>query len=198
MTSLNFSRCLALTFCIGISVIANSCGGSLFNVKPVIELPPLAENAKMARGGGMIVRIAPLLEDEESQELFEANLPLSGVLPVRVELEYETGSPVELRRARFRLHDDEGREWKLLSTKQAISRILKANGVFAYNPNSRKQFSEEFAAYSLDLTNPVSPENRRRQGFLFFATPNGQPVDRGRGLRLKLERVPQPLELVVR
>ena len=53
----------------------------------------------------MTVRVAPLLTDEESQELFEANLPLSGVLPLRVELVFQSGVPVEVKRARFRLRD---------------------------------------------------------------------------------------------
>jgi hypothetical protein len=178
-------------------VAISGCGGSLFRVQPAIELPPLSGEVKSATGGGLVVKVAPLLEDEESQELFEANLPLSGVLSIRVEVQYESGTPIELRQARFRLRDSEGREWKLLSTKQAISLILKANGVFAYNPNSRKQLEADFGSYVLDLTEPLSPSDRRRQGFLFFAGPNRGPVEHQRGLRLQLERVPQPLEIEI-
>src|SRR4029079_2080322 len=116
-----------------------SCTGSLFKVKPVTELPPLPANTRSADAGGVTIRVAPLLTDEESQELFEENLPLSGVLALRVELAFQSGVPVELKRSRFRLGDSENREWKLLSTKSAVSRIMKANGVFAYNPQSRKQ-----------------------------------------------------------
>ena len=180
-----------------VSMLAVSCAGSLFKVKPVVELSPLPADSKSANGGGIVVRVAPLLSDEESQDLFEANLPLSGVLPIRLELVYEEGVPVELKRARFRLRDGEGKEWKLLAPKQAISRILKANGVFAYNPNSRKQFEAEFAAYALDLKTPLSPSERRRQGFLFFQTPNKNPVASPRGLTLLAERLPQPIELIL-
>lgn len=122
-----------------------SCSGSLFKVKPVTELPPMPTNTRSADAGGVTIRVAPLLTDEESQELFEANLPLSGVLALRVELAFQSGVPVEIKRARFRLRDGENREWKLLPAKSAISRIMKANGVFAYNPNSRKQFEKELA-----------------------------------------------------
>ena len=180
-----------------VSMLVVSCAGSLFKVKPIVELPPLPAESKSASGGGIVVRVAPLLSDEESQDLFEANLPLSGVLPIRLELVYEDGVPVELKRARFRLRDGEGKEWKLLAPKQAISRILKANGVYAYNPNSRKQFESEFAAYALDLKNPLSPSDRRRQGFLFFQTPNKNPVASPRGLTLLAERLPQPIELIL-
>src|ERR671926_1592931 len=116
------------------ALAATSCTGSLFKVKPVAELPPLPANTRSADAGGVTIRVAPLLTDEESQELFEVNLPLSGVLPVRVELAFQSGVPVEIKRARFRLRDDQNREWKLLPPKSAISRILKANDVFAYNP----------------------------------------------------------------
>src|SRR5688500_18500535 len=107
-------------FIIATALLATSCGGSLFKVKPVIELPPLAGNVKTASAGGVTVRVAPLLSDEEAQDLFEANLPLGGVLPVRLELAFESGVPVETKRVRFRLRDGEGREWKLISPKAAI------------------------------------------------------------------------------
>ncbi len=153
-----------------------ACSGSLFRVKPVTELPPLPDNARSASAGGVTVRVAPLLSDEEAQELFEANLPLAGVLPVRIEMAFESGVPVDLKRARFRMKDGQGREWKLLSPKSAVSRVLKANEVFAYNPNSRKQFEKEFAAHGIELKEPLSTSERRRQGFLFFQTPKGEPV----------------------
>src|SRR5678815_4589743 len=74
-----------------------SCTGSLFKVKPVTELPPMPTNTRSADAGGVTIRIAPLLTDEESQELFEANLPLSGVLALRVELAFQSGVPVEIK-----------------------------------------------------------------------------------------------------
>jgi hypothetical protein len=186
-----------LTLCTSLTLLESACGGALYKVKPVVELPPLTGEVKSGSAGGVLVRVAPLLGDEESQELFEANLPLSGVLPLRVELEHESGLPVELKRAKFRLRDSEGKEWKLLSTGQAISRILKVNGVYFYNPNSRKQFEQEFGAYSLDLKSPISTEDRRRQGFLFFQTPNKEPVKSPRGLTLMVEKLPQPVNLVL-
>src|SRR5918911_2339609 len=104
-----------------IALLSTSCTGSLFKVKPVTDLPPLPPNTRSADAGGVTVRVAPLLTDEESQDLFEANLPLSGVLPLRVELVFQSGVPVEVKRARFRLQDGENQEWKLLTPKAAIS-----------------------------------------------------------------------------
>ena len=178
-------------------LIATSCTGSLFKVKPVNELPPLPSNTRSADAGGMTLRVAPLLTDEESQELFEANLPLSGVLALRVELDFQSGVPVELKRARFRLRDSQNREWKLLSAKSAVSRIMKANGVFAYNPHSRKQFESEMNAYAIDLKTPLSAGDSRRHGFLFFQTPDKLPVSSGQQFTLTVERLPQPASVTV-
>jgi hypothetical protein len=174
------------------SVLVISCGGgSLFKVKPVTELPPLPDTTMSGDLGGATIRVAPLLTDEASQELFEANLPVSGILPVRVELLFQSGVPLEIKRARFRLRDNQNLEWKLLAPKKAISRILEANGVFAYNPNSRKQFEKEFIAYALDLKTPISSSDPRRQGFLFFQTPDKRPVQSNQQLTLTVERLPQ-------
>lgn len=179
------------------ALMSASCTGSLFKVKPVAELPPLPANTRSADAGGVTIRVAPLLTDEESQDLFEANLPLSGVLALRIELAFQSGVPVEIKRARFRLRDGENREWKLLSPKSAVSRIMKANGVFAYNPNSRKQFEKEFGAYAIDLKTPLSSGDSRRQGFLFFQTPDKHPVRSGQQLVLTVERLPQPASIAI-
>jgi hypothetical protein len=184
-------------FLIATALLATSCTGSLFKVKPVTELAPLPANSRTADAGGVTIRVAPLLTDEQSQELFEANLPVSGVLAVRVEMDFQSGVPVELKRARFRLHDAQNQEWKLLAPKSAISRIMKANGVFAYNPNSRKQFEKEFGSYAIDLTTPLSSSDSRRQGFLFFQTPDKGPVRSDKQLTLTVERLPQPASITI-
>ena len=184
-------------FLAAVTLLATSCTGSIFKVKPVTELPPLPANSRSADAGGVTIHVAPLLTDEESQELFEANLPVSGVLAVRVEMDFQSGVPVELKRARFHLRDDQNQEWKLLSAKSAVSRIMKANGVFAYNPNSRKQFEKEFGSYAIDLQTPLSSGDSRRQGFLFFQTPDKGPVRSAHPLTLTVERLPQPASITI-
>ena len=189
------SRWLALTL---ILVSLPACSTSLFKVKPVVDLPPLPSTAKNANAGGVILRAALLLTDEESQDLFEANLPLSGVLPVRVELSYDSpagGAPIDFKRSRFHLRDGQGKEWKVLPPKQAIARILKANGVYLYNPNSRREFEKEFASYAIELKTPLTAAEHGRQGFLFFQTPDKEPVRDTRGLVISLAGLTQPLEI---
>jgi len=166
-------------------------------VKPASELPPLPANARIGEASGVTLRVAPLLTDEQIQELFEANLPLAGVLPVRIELAFQSGAAVELKRARFHLRDDQNREWKLLPPKSAVSRIMKANGITLYNPNSRKQFEQEFGAYAFDVKTPLASGESRRQGFLFFQSPDKQAVASAQKLTLTVERLPQTASVTI-
>src|ERR1700730_3949894 len=176
-------------------LLTGSCGGSLYKVKPVASLSPMPATAAFVNLGTISVRAAPLLSDEESQELFESNLQLAGLLPVRVELIHNSGDAIELKKVRFRLHDDAGAEWKAISAKKAIARILKANGIFAYNPNSRKTFEKEFGSYEMNLKTPLTHGEGRREGFVIFLAPKKEPISSPHGLVLAIEGLSEPVAL---
>lgn len=171
----------------------SSCGGSLYKVKPVVEAP-VSTATGTAEAGGIRVRAVPLVMDEESQELFEANLLLAGLLPVRVEINNESAAALSFKRVRFRLRDASGKEWKYRKPKEAVSRILDANEVYLYNPNSRAAFETAFRAHALDVETPLAV-NQMRRGLIFFQTPKKSPYESQRGLLLTVEGLPQPLEL---
>jgi hypothetical protein len=174
---------------------STSCSNSLFKVKPLSELPPLSTTAASANIGVVTFRAAPLLTDEQTQELFEANLQLAGLLPIRLEVIHNGGDAVEIKKLKFRLHDGSNAEWKLISARAAISRIIKANGVFAYNPNSRKTFAKEFHAYEFDLKAPLTHAEGKRHGILIFQTAKKDPVASPRELTLTIEGLAQPVSL---
>lgn len=151
--------------------------------------------AATADVGAVSFRAAPLLTDEETQELFEANLQLAGLLPVRFEVTHNGGEPLVLKKLKFKLQDGSGNEWKLVSGKQAVSRILKANAIFAYNPNSRKTFEKEFRAYDFDLKSPLTHSERQRQGLIIFLSPQKEPVASPTNVTLSIEGLAQPVVL---
>src|SRR5215467_8763901 len=111
-------RRIALATLLTCSLLLASCSTSLFKVKPATALPPLPAESRTADASGVTVRVAPLLTDEQTQELFEANLPVAGILAVRLELNFQSGVPIALKRARFSVRDGRNRAWKLLTTKQ--------------------------------------------------------------------------------
>lgn len=193
MPKVRIAASLALTALVLASLAA--CKNSLFQVKPVSELPALPPSAASLDTGTLTFRAAPLLTDEETQELFESNLQLAGMLPVRVEIIHNSGEAVAFKKVRLRLHDGAGTEWKMISAKQAISRILKANEISLYNPNARKAFEKDFRAYELDLKTPLAHAEGKRQGMVIFQAPEKQPVASPRGLVLSIEGLAQPVSL---
>lgn len=194
-TTLPISRAATrFGFCL-LALLTASCSGSLFKVKPVSQLPAMPASSASANVGSLLFRASPLLTDEETQELFESNLQLAGLLPVRLEILHNSGDAVEIRKLKFRLHDGTNTEWKLISAKQAISRILSANRVFDYNPNSRKTFEKEFRAYEFNFKDPLTHAEGKRQGFLIFLTPKKEPVSSPKNLTLTIEGLPQPISL---
>jgi hypothetical protein len=177
----------------GMALMMIACGGSLYKVKPKIDAP--VTGGKEASASGFNVRAVPLLTDEESQDLFQANLPLAGLLPVRLEIANTSAAPLSFKGVRFRLRDGDGREWKLRSPKQAVSRILTADEIYLYNPNSRKKFEEAVSEHGFDLGTPLETGSQRR-GLLFFQTPKKEAVASPRGLALSIEGLPQPIEVI--
>jgi len=172
-----------------------ACTGSLYKVKPPAALSRMPSNAANVNLGSVSFQAAPLHSDEETQELFESNLQLAGLLPVRIAIIHNGGDAIELKKLRFQLHDASGSEWKVISAKQAISRILKANDVFLYNPHSRKTFEKEFRAYELDLKSQLTRAEGRREGLLIFLSAKKEPVASPRNLVLTVAGFPQPVSL---
>jgi hypothetical protein len=186
---------ISLAFAFSSLLAMAACSGSLFKVKPPATLTAMPASAPSINVGSLSFQAAPLVTDEESQELFESNLQLAGLMPIRIEIRHNGGDSVELKKTRFGLHDASGTQWKLLSAKQAISRILSANKVFTYNPHSRRTFEKEFRSYELDLKNPLSHSERRRSGFIFFQSPKKEAVASPQGLILSIEGLSQPASL---
>ena len=178
---------------LALALLAAACGGSLYKVKPKIDAP--VADGRGASAAGFTIRAVPLLTDEESQDLFEANLPLAGLLPVRVEIANESGAPLSFKGVRFRLRDEAGREWKRRTPKQAVSRILESDQVYLYNPNSRRSFEEAVSAHAFDLETPLA-EAAPRRGLIFFQTPKKEQLNGPRGLVLTVEGLPQPVEVI--
>ncbi|MDT5062683.1 MAG: hypothetical protein QOH63_3142 [Acidobacteriota bacterium] len=176
-----------------LAFVMAGCGGSLYKVKPKVDAP--VTGGKEASAGGFNVRAVPLVTDEESQELFEANLPLGGLLPVRLEMSNESGATLSFKRVRFHLRDSDGREWKLRSPKQVVSRILDSDKIYLYNPNSRKKFEEALGEHAFETATPLDAGKQRR-GLIFFQTPKKEQINSPRGLVLTIEGLPQPVEVI--
>ena len=177
------------------ALLTLSCSNSLFKVKPANEMMAMPASAASVNVGSLSFRASPLLTDEETQELFESNLQLAGLLPVRLEVVHNSGEAIEMKKLKFRLSDPANSQWKLISAKQAISRIMKANGLTLYNPNARKTFEKEFRAYEFNVKDPLTHAEGKRQGLLIFQSANKDPVASPKNLTLSVEGLAQPVAL---
>ena len=167
MSFVSFRRAPVVLLCATVLMMMMAAGcGSLYKVKPVVEAP-LPKDAPTDEDAILTLRAVPLVADEESQELFEANMPLAGLLPVRVEMVNKGSAPVEMERARFRLRDAEGRLWKFRTARDAASRILSNNKITLYNPNARAKFEEALRAYAFDTRRPSRPASAARVSSFF-------------------------------
>ncbi len=178
-----------------LALLTISCSNSLFKVKPISEIPAMPASAASVNVGSLSFRASPLLTDEQTQELFESNLQLAGLQPVRLEVVHNSGEPIEMKKLKFRLTDSANTEWKLISAKQAISRILKANKIKLYNPNSRKEFEKEFRAYEFNVKDPITHAEGKRQGLLIFQSAGKEPVASPKDLTLTVQGLAQPVAL---
>ena len=174
---------------------ATSCNKSLYKVKPAKEMAAMPASAASMNVGSLSFRASPLLTDEETHELFESNLQLAGLLPVRLEVVHNGGDAFEMKKLKLLLTDAANTRWKLISTKQAISRILKANGDTLYNPSARKEFEKEFREYEFNLKEPLTHAEGKRQGLIIFISPQKEPVASPKSLTLTISGVAQPVEL---
>ena len=178
-----------------LALLSISCSNSLFKVKPANQMMAMPASAASVNVGSLSFRASPLLTDEETQELFESNLQLAGLLPVRLEVVHNSGEAIEMKKLKFRLSDPANSQWKLISAKQAISRIMKANDLTLYNPNARKTFEKEFRAYEFNVKDPLAHAEGKRQGLLIFQSANKEPVASPKNLTLSVEGLAQPVAL---
>jgi hypothetical protein len=181
-------RSIGLGLAAAVLAATAGCAGSLFKVKPPVTTPMPAD-ARNGTDGALAVNAVPLLTDEESQELFEVNLPLSGVLPVRVEMTNTGAEAINLSRAKIAVRDFTGQQWKLRTAKQTAARVLDYYDVYIYNPSSRKEFLAAMQLHGFDTKSPLAP-GERRTGILFFESPRKEPVDHPAGLVLSADKLP--------
>jgi hypothetical protein len=144
--------------------IASSC--KPFNVKPRIEVPRAANEARTDTNG--VVISASVVRDEDwLTDTFDANLILAGIVPVRVELKNAGQTPIELSKARFELKIGSGQSFGSVNHDRAYKRALAYYDLSAWSKALYKESRADFASYALDTKSPAAP-GESRQGLIYF------------------------------
>ena len=134
-------------------------------------VPPVDPQALTAIADApLAVRATPVWDEDWLLENFGANLVVAHVLAVRVAIENRTDAPIDCRRFRLGVTDDQGRAFAQLKPKAARKLIEKTYPLGIRSVEGDRAYRADFAANTLDLETPL-PQGASRQGFVFFAMP---------------------------
>ncbi len=109
-----------IVFLMCVSLMTTSCSFYGEKVAPV-PLPSL-QNQSVNVDGAMLLAEA-YLDEDRAQAAFGFNVRGAGLLPVRVVVDNQSGSEVQLLGTQTFLIDREGQAWPLLTAKQANDRV---------------------------------------------------------------------------
>ena len=126
-----------------------ACGGKPFNVKPRPDTPPL-ENGVKAEAGNLTVQAEVLTDEDILVDIFDANLILAGILPVRIAVANSAQEPVDLKNAKFEIRAG-GRAYKAVNAKSAFKRLISFYEITTYGKQGYKDSQSDFASHALDL-----------------------------------------------
>lgn len=161
---------------------------------PLYKIAPLPQNSTIPDGKSAAINeleitASALLDDDKSFELFEANLPLAGIVAVNVHLKNNAATSARLK---FSLHDMDGKKFSWLSADKELKRVMDFEGVRAYPKDGKQATLDQLKAIALPEKFELAAQAEKR-GVLFFHVK--QDATKLRGLRLKVERGTEPLTI---
>ncbi len=176
------SLCLALSLCLA------GCAGAPFDIKNKVELPPPSPSAARAESSGVLVQAEVLRDEDYLNDIFDANLILASVLPVRVKVTNKAEAPIDLSKAKFEINAANGRAYKSADAKKAFKRLISYYEITTYSKPSYKESQDTFTSYALDLSKPLD-RGASREGLVFFIIP--EAADQPGSLKFKVSRLDQ-------
>jgi hypothetical protein len=153
----------------GVLATICGCGGKPFNVRPHPSLPERAYNTKI-ESGGLTIQADALTDEDLLYEIFDANLVLAGVLPVRIKLINGRDEEFRIKKARFEVKSEGGAVFKPIEPKRAYRQLVSYYGITLYRKDAYRESQQDFASHALDTVKTLSI-GEVREGIIFFAAP---------------------------
>ncbi|HKF58253.1 MAG TPA: hypothetical protein VKJ45_22615 [Blastocatellia bacterium] len=147
--------------CCGL-LLGAGCATKPFNVRPR-PASPLGDVTARSDAGPLEVKAGAIRDEDCQYATFDANLILAGVLPVKVDICNRSSQPVNLKKAKFLL----GNEQEPMGPRRAFKRLMTYYKIRLYNPEGYKTSLADFASYGFDQATPLPP-GQLRWGILFF------------------------------
>jgi hypothetical protein len=168
------------------ALICIACGSAPFRVQPRVEVP--RENISGVATGGALELRAQVLNEDEAVQLFDGNLYLAGIIPVRVALTNVSQQEQSVANAQFQLSDQKGGKLRPIKAQDALARMIKYYGIRYYNVALYDDMKARFLSHSITLPQELAPE-RSEQGLLYFQQEKkASPLPQGLQLQLKLPK----------
>jgi hypothetical protein len=179
--------------CLGILLLASAgCATPLFSVAPVpASMPP--DRAEIKTPGGIAVE-ASVVSALQSQDQFDANLPLAGIIAIEARFINQTSQPIIPGKLGLDLKSSSGTSYSSLKASAALKRLMKFYGNSFYFMESYRRTRESFDAVGLPLDRTIVP-GADAHGFLFFKAPSRSGDLTGLVLTIKHGGAPAALKL---
>lgn len=162
-------------------LLSISCSGAPFKIAPKVPVDPVTITNSTAND--RLELRAAILNEDEVVDLFDGNLILAGIIPVRVVINNRTAQSVELSDVKFRLSSGK-KKFDEKKAKDVLKQMVKYYGVRLYNPTAYDEMQTAFINYSLDVNKTID-SGETRQGLIFFKFIKEQPLPTGLNLEFK-------------
>src|SRR6185369_8946383 len=136
-----------------------SCAGAPFRVSPRVEVPvdtihPSASSSKLELR-------AEVLSEDEIVKLFDGNLLLAGIIPIRVALTNRSEEALNTAELQFSLTDTTGKRFSSIKAKDVMKQLIKYYGVRLYSYGPGQEMKARFLTHSLPKEDRLQPAESR-------------------------------------
>jgi hypothetical protein len=173
-----------------IGTLLAACAGAPFKVAPRVEVP--VETIRAQASSDRLELRAMLLGEDEIVKLFDGNLLLAGIIPVRVALTNRSQEVLGTGVLEFKLTDGTGRGFPTVKAKDVMKQLYKYYGVRLYSYAPEQEMRARFLTHGLMLEDRLQPAESR-QGLIFFKKEKESPIPEGLRLQLTGSKSVTPL-----
>jgi hypothetical protein len=167
-----------------------SCAGAPFRVAPRVEVP--VDSIRSSASSSRLELRAQVLDEEEVVKLFDGNLLLAGIIPIRVALTNRSEEALNTGDLKFQLTDVTGRRFSSVKAKDVMKQLIKYYGIRLYSYAPEKEMRARFLTHSLPMEKRLQPAESR-QGLIFFKQTKESPLPQGLRLQLSGLKPSDPL-----
>ncbi len=182
-----YSTSLPLLFTI---IIFGLTACAPFKVSPRVEIP-VTEIKAVAQTASLELR-AQIPNEDEMLQLFDSNLQLAGIIPLRVTLTNRSSQSLSIKNCKLQLLGAKQKQFSAIAAKDVVNRLIKYYGIRVYSYALHEEMTKKFISHSLAIPNNLMP-GETVQGLIYFKHIKESLLPTG--LHLQLQREKEKIDL---